>query len=533
MRAVHFDSVSFSYTSAVDVITDTSLSLGPGWHGLVGENGSGKTTLLRLVLGELKPSTGRVLVDPRNAILGSCPQIVDQLDPSIEDFARSWEAPDAALRARLGLIDADLARWSRLSPGERRRWQLATALAARPDVLCVDEPTNHLDDEASRILIGELARFRGVGLIVSHDRRLLDELTTHTIRVHGGTVRKWNGNYSIARQEWLREEAEALESFQTLKAERDRTRRRLEQKRRKLVETQQRDRNRRRRASVSESDARSMELKNRQASAATAESGAAGRDVQRLGRIEDRLGKIKVPPRRGGPISLAGEEPRRAVLLKHQGDLVVGRDRILHHDLSVDIGRNTRLRVTGPNGSGKTTLLKSLITDPIIPSHRILWLPQELTRQQRNDLLRRLEGLGPEEKGEMMAVAARLGADPDRLLHSGLPSPGEARKLWLAEGLGRRVWVAVLDEPTNHLDLPSIERLEEALGEYQGALVLVTHDDFFAMGLTNEELALGKVCLSLARRSNRTVLRDVGSGGCWAARTTRAHPPWLENPSGG
>jgi len=113
-----------------------------------------------------------------------------------------------------------------------------------------------------------------------------------------------------------------------------------------------------------------------------------------------------------------------------------------------------------------------------------------LSRVERVDLLRRIGGLGREQRGEVMAVAARLGLDPGRVLESDEPSPGEARKLWLADGLGRRVWVAVLDEPTNHLDLPSIERLEEALADYDGALVLVTHDDHFARPLVNEELNL-------------------------------------------
>lgn len=120
-----------------------------------------------------------------------------------------------------------------------------------------------------------------------------------------------------------------------------------------------------------------------------------------------------------------------------------------------------------------------------------MWLPQELSASQRGELLERIGRQSREDLGETMAMAARLGLDPGRVLDSELPSPGEARKLLVAEGLGKRVWVAVLDEPTNHLDLPSVERLQEALGAYDGALVVVSHDDYFVSSLVKEELALG------------------------------------------
>lgn len=482
MPAVHLDSVSFTYSSAVEVLADVSLSLGPTWHGLVGENGAGKTTLIRLILGDLSPTRGQVRLDPSDAVVAFCPQIVDQLNPLVTEFARSWEAADAALRSRLGLDPEELERWQRLSPGERRRWQLAAAVAARPDVLCVDEPTNHLDDSSSSVLVDDLADFRGVGVVVSHDRRLLDRLTTETIRVADGRVDLRRGAYSVAAEEWRREESEAWKEVATLRRDRDRIRGRLQERRRKLTETQQRDRARRRKAGVSDPDARSVVVKNRQENAARSQAGAAGVEAARLERLEGRLSATRVARRKGGSVAIDAEAARRPVLLSHRGALMVG-DRMLHPEIDLDIGRETRLRVAGPNGSGKSTLLAALLERAPIPPGRILWLPQELTRAERVDLLRRVGSLDPEARGEMMAVAARLGIDPERVLDSEEPSPGEARKLWLAEGLGRRVWAAVLDEPTNHLDLPSIERLEEALADYPGALVMVTHDDRLAESL--------------------------------------------------
>ena len=225
MPALHLDSVSYSYTSAVVVVRDVSLDLGPGWHGLVGENGAGKSTLLGLIRGQLIPTSGRVVVEPSDAVVAFCPQVVDRLTADIVEWGASWEAADAALRARLGLDPEDLERWETLSPGERRRWQLAAAIARHPDIMLVDEPTNHLDTGASEQLIEELRAFGGVGVIVSHDRDLLDRLTTVTLRMQGGDVEVWHGPYSLAAEEWQQAEQELVDEVERLKAERDRVRR--------------------------------------------------------------------------------------------------------------------------------------------------------------------------------------------------------------------------------------------------------------------------------------------------------------------
>lgn len=489
MSAIHLDSLHFGYTSAHDVLDDVSLSLGEGWYGLVGENGSGKTTLLRLILGELSPVEGRVSVDPSDGVIADCPQIVDDLSSTIRGFARSWDSAEAAIRSRLDLDPGDLSRWKSLSPGERRRWQLAAALASRPDILCVDEPTNHLDPDASHLLVQELSRFQGVGIIVSHDRRLLDQLTRSTIWLESGSVQMLAGSYSSASEEWRRQEGEARRVRHGLLAERRRTKRRLDERRRDLEAKRERDRDHRRRAGPSDPDARSVALKSRQARAAATSSRDAGVDSGKLARLEQALEGTRVRKRPGGPIAIASEPARRQRLLSHRGPLVAG-ERVLSHDMAVDVRPETRLRVTGPNGSGKSTLLRALVEMASIDTDRILWLPQELTRQERSELIARVRGLGPEKKGEVMALAARLGLDPARVLESGEPSPGEARKLLLAEGLGRGIWVAVLDEPTNHLDLPSIERLEAALSEYHGALVFATHDEVFAGSLEADQISL-------------------------------------------
>ncbi|HET8725082.1 MAG TPA: ABC transporter ATP-binding protein, partial [Anaeromyxobacteraceae bacterium] len=127
-----------------------------------------------------------------------------------------------------------------------------------------------------------------------------------------------------------------------------------------------------------------------------------------------------------------------------------------------------------------TTLIAALLARASLPPDRLLVLPQELPPGEGARLVDRLLATDPAARGRVLSAYAALGCDPSRLLGSRDPSPGEARKLRLAFGLGTHAWALVLDEPTNHLDLPGVERIERALSAYPGAILLVTHDDAFA-----------------------------------------------------
>ena len=493
--SLHLSTVSFSYSSAVPVVVDASVDLGAGWAGVVGPNGSGKTTLLRLMAGEIEPDSGTVTSAQPNAVVVLCPQRVDQAGQLVISFSQEWDASSARLRGVLGLDPDDLTRWETLSPGERRRWQVGAALAREPDVLLLDEPTNHLDREARDRLVSALVGYRGVGVVVSHDRGLLDELTSVTLRVEGGHLERWSGGYTVAREAWLADEAERAEAFAVAKRERSAATGRLDAAARGRAQAEATAKREQRTAGIKDPDTRGAARTGRVRSAEK----TLGREVtvakRDLARAEERVGSFEHRRELGGEIALEFETAPKEWVAQLDLDLLVAGPKSLAADLHLGVRRTDRIRVSGVNGAGKTTLLQALVARAAIPDDRILWLPQEVTGDESRMLMDRIRTLPSDRLGVLMSLVAALGVDPGRLLDSGRPSPGEARKVLIACGLATSVWLAVLDEPTNHLDLPSIERLEDALASYGGALVLVTHDDAFAGGLVDTEwrIADGRV----------------------------------------
>ena len=362
---------------------------------------------------------------------------------------------------------------------------MGAALATRPDVLLLDEPTNHLDREVTGPLVASLKSYGGVGLIVSHDRSVHDELTTRTIRIDHGDVRLWSGSYSAARAEWEAAQAEELDALEVAKQERRTLQRRLADQRRaseaKIA--------RKRRVFRTSAATGNIDARGAAAAARHAEGERAGLQRQAVTRrwLERGIADLESSPtrrQRGGDISFDWEPSPRRRIFTHEGPVRIDGE-VLIDSANVTVERQDRVHLEGPNGAGKTTLLRALVAASDIPADRLLWLPQDLTAYERSEVVAGLLALAPDVRGRVLAIAALLGLDPDRVLASDLVSPGEASKLAIARGLGLQPWVLVLDEPTNHLDLPSIERLEAALAAYPGALLMVTHDDRLAAAVTD------------------------------------------------
>jgi ATPase subunit of ABC transporter with duplicated ATPase domains len=498
MAVLQLRGVGVAWSASLPLLDDVSLTLDRGLYGLVGANGAGKTTLLSLLAGSLRPVAGDIVVRPRGALVVACPQRVDTLEPDVEALSERSDALAAELRGRLSLDAAELDRWWTLSPGERKRWQIAAAIAREPDVLLLDEPTNHLDAEARDKLVGALRRYvasGGLGVLVSHDRVVLDALTHATLRIFAGTVTLYPGSYSKAKPLWESERAQeerahtaARERVKRAEADLDRARRtQAAAAHQKSAGVRMKNRH--------DSDARGILGTNRAAWADDRAGRVVGTIRGDLERAREAVPRVERDRTVGGQIFAAYERAPNAVLFHLERPTICARagEHVVLRDVRLTIARDDRVRVEGANGAGKTTLLQALIA-----SHgrqdKLLSLPQELAAEAIDAVLTRLLRAPSDLRGRVLSLFAALGSDPERLVRGERHelSPGEARKLVLAEALGRQAWALVLDEPTNHLDLPSIERLEAALQTYPGCVVLITHDDTFAAKVTTRSVRVAE-----------------------------------------
>ncbi len=457
-----------------------------GFTGIVGPNGAGKTTLLRLATGALVPGGGRVSA-PGRAVY--CEQRTDAPPEGLADLLEASDAAACTLRTRLGVDRTWGGRWSSLSHGERKRLQLGAALHAAPDLLALDEPTNHVDAETRAVLLGVLRSFGGVGLLVSHDRELLDALCVRCLFLEPSGAVLRPGGYTQGCSIAEAERAAAERARASARRERVRLEREAASRQ---AEAARSDRRRSKRGlSRHDHDARGrIDL-----ARVTGKDGMAGKLLRQLdGRVrqaQEREAAIRVDKVRRLGIWLPGERARRdRVAALPAQRLALGGGRWL--DLPDLIVRPAdRIAVTGPNGAGKSTLVGRLLDASAVPASRLTVVPQEIEAATGRGILAEARALPPAELGFVMSVVSCLGSRPERLLETAEPSPGELRKLLLALGLRRAPQLVVLDEPTNHLDLPSIECLEDALAACPCALVLVSHDRRFLERLTTSEWRIG------------------------------------------
>ncbi|NLF22935.1 MAG: ABC-F family ATP-binding cassette domain-containing protein [Lentisphaerae bacterium] len=476
---LRFDQVSFTYASlAQPLFEGVSLHCGPGWTGIAGANGAGKSTLLKLAIGELEPQRGRV---QRLATAVYAPQRTDDPPPDGVRFLEATDVSAGEWRGRLRIGVDWLSRWETLSHGERKRLQIGAALWRNPELLALDEPTNHIDAEARALLLAALRRFRGVGLLVSHDRALLDALCMQCVFIDPPDLAVRPGGVTAGLEQQGLERQQVRAADDQIRRQAARLERAAQGRREAGAQAAAEARaGKRRKIPSHDPDGRAKrnlaKLTNKDGWAAKQSAVIAGR-AQRVEAGRAQL-QVRKTYEMGFWIAHAGHSTRNTLLDLDAVTLSLGDGRQLHTP-PLRIGPTDRIALVGPNGSGKSTLLRHLHPLFNLPPERIISIPQEIDAATARAILRDVAELPRETLGKVMTSVSRLGSRPGRLITSEQPSPGEIRKIMLALGVVRGPHLIVMDEPTNHMDLPSIGCVEEALAEAPCALLLVSHDRRF------------------------------------------------------
>jgi ATP-binding cassette subfamily F protein 3 len=484
------------------IFQDLSFDIRAGERiGLVGPNGAGKTTLMRLLASQDQADYGHMhvrpgvrisllkqhpeigpdetLMDVARSGLGSLLQLQDSLEEAAQEIADAEDDGDRdrasrkyeELRDRLGHQDAfsvdhrveeilgglgfsteDFQRSARtFSGGQQSRMMLAKLLLESPDLMLLDEPSNHLDIATTTWLEGYLSRQTVGMVVVSHDRYFLDKVVTKIWELHEGQIESYPGNYS---KYWkLRtEKAEAL---------------------RKQYEKQQ--------EYIADQEAYIRKYK------------AGNRSTQAHDREKKlaRLDRLELMSEISGPVMGFGEVDR-------SGDIVVETRRLskafsvpLFQELNVSILRGQCVGVMGPNGAGKTTLIKTLIglekpdSGEVKIGHKVLvgYHDQGLNSLAPETSV--LRAVWPDGETDLLQedlrdILARFGLSGDIVFSNvGKLSGGEKAKAALARLAATSANLLVMDEPTNHLDIWSCEALERSLREFEGTILVVSHDRYF------------------------------------------------------
>ena len=460
MNILNIEHISKVYGEKV-IFDDISCGIQEGEKiGIIGINGTGKSTLLRILAGLEEGDEGQVIMQNgvRMAYLPQNPQF--PADSTVLDYVadgrwhKEWgtESEAGNVLNKLGLTDHQ-AKISHLSGGQKKRAALARILVNPSDILILDEPTNHLDGEMVSWLEDYLIRFKGVLIVVTHDRYFLDRVSNRILEISHGSLYSYEANYS---------------RFLELKAQREEMELASDRKRRSVLR---------------------MELE-------WAKRGCRARSTKQRARLE-RLEALKngTTPLAEQTVEMDSVETRmgkKTILLHHLTKKY--QDKMLVNDFDYIVLRGQRLGIIGPNGCGKSTLIR-MIAGVVQPDQgevevgetiRIGYFAQEVPDMDNNqrviDYIRDVAEYIPTRDGKITASMmlerflfdSAMQYTPIQKL-----SGGEKRRLYLLKVLMEAPNVLLLDEPGNDLDIPTLTILEDYLSSFNGIVITVSHDRYF------------------------------------------------------
>lgn len=445
--------------------------------GIIGKNGAGKSTLLQLLTHELEPEKGHIQWLEKNAEV----VLVEQ---ETESFSSEVVTPlESALLEKWHVPNRS---FSQLSSGEKLKVRLARGFATDAHLLLLDEPTNHLDEQSTDFLIDQMKTYKGTIILVSHDRYFLDRVATKIWAIEGKKVMEHKGNYS---------------SYMEVRERKRQSQQRAYEKQQKMIEDIE--------AQINELTSWS-EKAHRQS---TKKEGvkeyyrvkAKRMDAQvksKRKRLEKELEKAKterVEPEYTVRFSIKPNNKvgKRFLEVKNLTKSFAGR--MLFTDVNFTIQHGEKVSLIGPNGSGKTTLLNVICGRGtaegdvwMSPSANIGYLTQEVYDLPLNQTPAQLFYKETfEARGKVQNLMKHLGFTASQWTEPiGKMSMGERVKCKLMVYILEEKDALILDEPTNHLDLPSREQLEDTLAQYDGTLLVVSHDRYFLEKTVNTQLVI-------------------------------------------
>lgn len=443
--------------------------------GIIGKNGAGKSTFLHLIYNQLTPTGGSIQYVDRNVKITLVKQETEVFSGEEEShgYNKKWMVP----------THTD---FTKLSGGERLKLRLAHGFSKESDLLLLDEPTNHLDEHGTQFLIEQIKSYKGSIILVSHDRYFLDKVATKIWSIERSKVFEHKGNYSsymLAREQKRITQQRAYENQQKMVEK-------IEAQMKELTSWSQKAHSQ---STKKEGFKEFYRVKAKRMDAQV---------KSKRKRLEKELEKAKVE--RVEPeydvrftIDNHNKVGKRFLEVKDLSKNFEGR--VLFHNVNFTLLHGEKVAITGPNGSGKTTLLKIILgQEPsegdvwISPTATIGYLTQEVfdlpLDKTPGDLFYKETFDG---RGKVQNLMKHLGFSASQwkepLQHM---SMGERVKCKLMAYILEEKDVLILDEPTNHLDLPSREQLERTLAEYNGTLIIVSHDRYFLDKTTNTKLVL-------------------------------------------